>query len=60
MGQVEKAVELFKDIVAIREKVLTEDHPFRLGSQHALAKAYCANKQVEAAVKLVEYVISIQ
>lgn len=39
-GQVKVAVKLLEQVVAIREKVLTEDHPDRLASQHELMDAF--------------------
>jgi hypothetical protein len=45
--------------VAIEERVLAEDHPSRLASQHALASVYQANGQVKDAVRLLEHVVEI-
>ena len=39
-GQVKEAVELLKQVVAIKKEVLTKDHPSRLASQHELAGVY--------------------
>jgi hypothetical protein len=46
--------------VAIRERVLAEDHPDRLASQHVLARAYLADGQVKKAVPQLEHVVAIQ
>jgi tetratricopeptide (TPR) repeat protein len=59
-GQVKKAVELLEHVVAVREKVLAEEHPDRLASQHALAGAYEADGQVKKAVELLEHVVAVQ
>jgi tetratricopeptide (TPR) repeat protein len=59
-GQVKKAVELLEQVVAVREKVLAEDHPNRLASQHELAGAYEADGQVKKAVELLEQVVAVQ
>lgn len=59
-GRIKEALEVLEHVVTIREKTLAEDHPDRLGSQHALALAYQANGQVKEAVKLLEHVVTIQ
>ena len=38
-GQVKEAIELLEHVVAIKEKVLKDDHPSRLVSQNALLTA---------------------
>jgi hypothetical protein len=53
-------VRLLEHVVAIRERVLAEDHPSRLASQHQLACAYQANGQVKDAVRLLEHVVAIE
>ena len=40
--------------------MLAEDHPSRLASQHALARAYEANGQVKEAVELLEHVVAVR
>ena len=40
--------------------MLKEDHPDRLASQHELAGAYRADRQVKEAVKLLEQVVAIR
>jgi hypothetical protein len=40
-------VRLLKQVVAIHKRVLAEDHPDRLASQHELAKAHQAYRQLE-------------
>ena len=59
-GKNKEAVSLLEQIVKIREQTLTEDHPNRLMSQHALAIAYQANGQVKEAVSLLEQIVKIQ
>jgi hypothetical protein len=59
-GQVQKAVELLEHVVAVREKVLAEEHPDRLASQHALAMAYRADRQLQKAVELLEHVVAVK
>jgi tetratricopeptide (TPR) repeat protein len=59
-GQVKDAVRLLEHVVAIRKRVLAEDHPDRLASQAMLASAYQANGQVKDAVRLLEHVIAIE
>jgi tetratricopeptide (TPR) repeat protein len=59
-GQVKKAVELLEQVVAVREKVLAENHPDQLASQHALAMAYEADGQVKKAVELLEQVVAVK
>jgi hypothetical protein len=58
-GKVKDAVSLLEQVVKIREQTLAEDHPSRLASQHALARAYQANGQVKEAVSLLEQVVKI-
>lgn len=43
-----------------RERILAEDHPNRLISQHTLAGAYQANGQVKEAVDLLQQVVAIR
>jgi tetratricopeptide (TPR) repeat protein len=59
-GRVAEAVATLKDVVAIWEKTLAENHPDRLASQHELARAYRANGQIEKAVELLEHVVAIE
>ncbi|GAB7336817.1 hypothetical protein MBLNU13_g11325t2 [Cladosporium sp. NU13] len=58
-GQIKDAVRLLEQVVAIRERVLAEDHPNPLASQGVLASAYLANGQVKDAVRLLEHVVAI-
>jgi thioredoxin-like negative regulator of GroEL len=57
---VTEAVELLEQVVRIEETTLAEDHPCRLASQHALARAYQGNGQVTEAVELLEQVVKIK
>ena len=45
---------------AVHAKVLVEEHPSRLASQHALAGAYEADGQVGNAVELLEHVVAVK
>lgn len=60
MGTSTKAVALLEQVVKIKETTLAEDHPNQLASQHALALAYQANKQVKEAVALLKQVVKIR
>jgi hypothetical protein len=53
-------VRLLGHVVAIKDRVLAEDHPSRLVSQQCLASAYQANGQIKEAVRLLEHVVAIQ
>jgi tetratricopeptide (TPR) repeat protein len=59
-GQVDKAIKLLEQVVAVKAKVFREDHPDRLSSQHALAMAYEADGQVDKALKLLEQIVAIE
>jgi tetratricopeptide (TPR) repeat protein len=59
-GKIKEAVLLLEQVVKIREQTLAEDHPSRLASQHVLAMAYEANRQVREAVSLLEQVVKIR
>ena len=59
-GKIREAVSLLEQVVKIGEQTLAEDHPSRLASQHALARAYRANGQVREAVSLLEQVVKIR
>jgi hypothetical protein len=53
-------VRLLEHVVAIRERMLAEDHPDRLASQAVLASAYQANGKVKDAVRMLEHVVAIR
>jgi tetratricopeptide (TPR) repeat protein len=59
-GKANKAVAVLEQVVKIREQKLTEDHPDRLASQHALGRAYEANGQIKKALLLLEQVVKIR
>ncbi|KAJ5758510.1 hypothetical protein N7520_005666 [Penicillium odoratum] len=59
-GRIKEGVEVLQSVAAIREKILVEDHPDRLASQHALASAYEVNGQVKEAVALLKHVVAIR
>lgn len=46
--------------MAVRESMLSEEHPDRLASQHALARAYRVNGQVKEAVDLLEHMVAVR
>ena len=58
-GDIKEATKTLEHVVKIEEK-LSEDYPDRLSSQHALAGAYQANKQVDQAIELLEYIVKIE
>ena len=55
-----EAIDVFLDIVEIRSRVLPDDDPERLHSQHALAMAYRNNGQINKAIQLFEHVVKIR
>jgi hypothetical protein len=54
------AVMLLEHVVKVQQTTLAENHPSRLASQHALARAYKANGQVKEAVKLLKHAVSMK
>lgn len=56
-GRVKQAVTLLEHLVAVREKMLVEEHPDRLTSQDKLARAYGADEQIQMAMELIRHVI---
>jgi hypothetical protein len=52
-------VELLEYVVTVRTRVLAEEHPDRLASQHQLAMGYEADGQVKKAVELLEHVVAV-
>jgi tetratricopeptide (TPR) repeat protein len=59
-GQLQKAAERLEHVVAMREKVLAEEHPSRLASQQVLAGAYQADVQMQKVVALLEAVVKAE
>ena len=59
-GDYGTAVQIYKAVTKRQSLALTDDHPDRLASQHALAVAYEANGQIEEAVQLLEHVVQVQ
>ncbi|KAF2452259.1 hypothetical protein BDY21DRAFT_375692 [Lineolata rhizophorae] len=51
--------QLLEHVVAVKEKVLAEEHPSPLASRHSLAIAYQANGQVQKAVELPEHAVAL-
>lgn len=47
-------------MVAVEEKMLAEEHSSRLASQHALAVAYQADRQMQQAVELLEHIVAVE
>ncbi|KAK2135897.1 hypothetical protein NOF04DRAFT_1378044 [Fusarium oxysporum II5] len=56
-GRMMEAVSALKHVVEIRERILEEDHPDRLTSEHELAGAYLYNGQTKKAVEMLEHVV---
>ncbi|KAK0622757.1 P-loop containing nucleoside triphosphate hydrolase protein [Immersiella caudata] len=59
-GRIKEAVKYSADAFYWAKSHLTEDQPYRLASQHALATAYQANGQVGEAITLLEQVVAIR
>ncbi|KFY60010.1 hypothetical protein V497_03938 [Pseudogymnoascus sp. VKM F-4516 (FW-969)] len=59
-GDSKNALELYMQIVNLRERVLPIAHPDKIVSQQWLAHAYLVNKQSEKAIELLEQVVKIQ
>jgi len=59
-GKYGTAVQIYKAVTKRQSLALTDDHPDRLASQHALAGAYEANGQVEEAIQLLEHVVQVR
>jgi hypothetical protein len=59
-GRVKEAVKVLQSVVAVQEKTLAEDHPYRLAPQHELAYAYQANGQIKEAITLLQHVVAIR
>ncbi|KAL2886084.1 Nephrocystin-3 [Ceratocystis lukuohia] len=55
-GNVRSAVKLFEHVVDVKE-ALAADDPFRLTSQHALARAYLRDGQIKKAISMFEHVV---
>ena len=58
-GDLKGAIKTLEHVVKVQEN-LAEDHPARLASQHELAGAYRANRQVDKAIELLEHVVKIK
>jgi tetratricopeptide (TPR) repeat protein len=58
-GRVPEAVRWLEECYRCREG-LDEDDPDRLLSEHELGVSYCANGQIEDAVRLLEHVVKVQ
>jgi tetratricopeptide (TPR) repeat protein len=60
MGKIKRTVEVLEKISQVEDATLAKDHPDRLASQHALAEAYKANRQIKDAVQLLEHVVKVR
>lgn len=58
-GRIGEAAVWLSECFLWRQGHFSEEHPFRLASQHALAIAYKADGQVKEAVELLEQVVGI-
>ena len=47
-------------MVRVKERTLAEEHPDRLESQYALAKAYQADGQINKAVNMLKHVAEVK
>ncbi|KAH7230886.1 phosphorylase superfamily protein [Fusarium tricinctum] len=59
-GRTTEAVSTLEYLAETRERILAEDHPDRLSSEHELARAYLANGQTKKAIKMLEHVVEIE
>ena len=59
-GQIQQALQLLEQVVKIEKITPSEDHRYRLASQHTLGGAYEANSQIQQAVQLLEQVVKIE
>ncbi|RKK74015.1 hypothetical protein BFJ71_g17336, partial [Fusarium oxysporum] len=59
-GRMMEAVSALEHVVEIRKRILAEDHPHRLTSEHELAGAYLADGQTKKAVEMLEHVVQIR
>ncbi|KFX97135.1 hypothetical protein V490_02942 [Pseudogymnoascus sp. VKM F-3557] len=59
-GDYKNALELYMQIVNLRERVLPIAHPEKIASQQWLAHAYVVNKQPEKAIEFLEQVVKIR
>ncbi|KAJ6010642.1 hypothetical protein N7451_002054 [Penicillium sp. IBT 35674x] len=59
-GRAKEAVILFEDVCAWYKSHYDEEHPSRLASQHAVARAYEFNGQIKQAMELLEHVVMVE
>ena len=59
-GRIREAVTWLSECFQWRKGHFAEDHPDRLASQHVLASAYLADRQVAKAIELLEHVVAIR
>ncbi|KAG7402588.1 Nephrocystin-3 [Fusarium oxysporum f. sp. rapae] len=59
-GRTTEAVSTLEHVVEARERILAEDHPDRLTSEHELARAYLTDGQTKKAVEMLEHVVKTQ
>lgn len=60
IGDIKTSLELQKQIVRLQQGVLPIVHPWRLNSQHELARAYHSNGELDKAIYLMEHVVKNQ
>ncbi|RKK80963.1 hypothetical protein BFJ68_g16127 [Fusarium oxysporum] len=59
-GRTMEAVSTLEHVVKTRKRILAEDRPRRLASEHMLARAYLADDQTRKAVKMLEHVVAVE
>ncbi|RSM08655.1 hypothetical protein CEP52_004612 [Fusarium oligoseptatum] len=59
-GNLDKAIELFEHIFAVRQERLGQDHDDTIWTENSLAVTYCRNKQYEKAVPLYEHILAVR
>jgi hypothetical protein len=59
-GRMIEAVSTLEHVVKTRERILAEDHPGRLTSEHVLARAYLDDDQTRKAVEKLEHVVAVE
>ncbi|SPB47324.1 unnamed protein product [Aspergillus niger] len=59
-GRTKDAIRCFKEDLSWKERCLDNEHPWRLRTQHELARAYQADGQIKSAVDLLEHVVAIR
>ena len=60
MGQLQKATELLKEVIQVRQKLLTEEQTRQLQTQYLLALVYQEDGKANEAVELLEPIVRLQ